>query len=143
MRRGWGARDSGTYIAVSTIATSPTGRLTKNTARQPIESTSAPPTIGPSARLIPNIAPQTPIACARSRGSSNTLRTIDIATGLSIAPPTACTTRAAMRKPRLGASAHSSEPSENTTRPVWNVNRRPIRSAVEPASISRLAIASE
>ena len=39
------------------------------------------------------LAANTPIACARSRGSSNTLRTIDIATGLSIAPPIACTMR--------------------------------------------------
>jgi hypothetical protein len=39
--------------------------------------------------LRPKAAPQAPIACARSRGSSNTLRMIDIATGLSIDPPMA------------------------------------------------------
>ena len=38
--------------------------------------------------LMPTTAPQIPIACARSRGSSKVLRMIDIATGLSIAPAT-------------------------------------------------------
>ena len=100
------------------MATIPTGRLTRNTARQPTESTSAPPSTGPSAMLIPIIPPHTPIAWARSRGSSNTLRMIDIATGLSIEPPIACSTRAAISVPRLGATAHSSEPSENSARPT-------------------------
>ena len=61
-RRGCGARDSGTNRAVRMIATRPTGRLTRNTARQLKASTSAPPSTGPSAMLRPNTAPQTPIA---------------------------------------------------------------------------------
>ncbi len=89
--------------------------------------------------LIPITPPHTPIAWARSRGSSKTLRMIDIATGLSIEPPIACSTRAAISMFRLGASAHSSEPSENRVSPSWNTRRRPTRSAVEPDSISRLA----
>ena len=92
--------------------------------------------------LSPNTAPQIPIARARSLGSSNVLRMIDMATGLSIEPPTACSTRAAISSPSEGASPQSSEPSENTTRPIWNTNRLPIRSAVEPASMSRLASTS-
>ncbi len=91
---------------------------------------------------MPNIAAKTPIACARSRGSSKTLRTIDIATGLSIAPPIACRAREPTSSSRLGASAHSSDPSENTTSPAQNTRRRPRRSAVEPHSISRLASTS-
>ena len=114
----------------------------KNTARHPLAAIRAPPTTGPRAMLSPNTAPHAPIAWARSRGSSNTLRMIDIATGLSIEPPIACTTRAAIRNPRLGAMPHSSEPIENTARPTWNTSRRPIRSAVDPASISRLASTS-
>ncbi len=121
------------------MAIRPIGTLTKNTARQLTESTSAPPTTGPSAMLSPNTAPQTPIARARSRGSSNTLRTIDMATGLSIEPPIAWRTRAAISSPRLGASPQSSEPSEKTTSPIWKMRRRPSRSAVEPARMSRLA----
>ncbi len=113
-----------------------------NTDRQPTESTSTPPSTGPSAMLMPNSAPQTPIAWARSRGSSNTLRMIDIATGLSIEPPIAWMTRAAMSNPRLGAIAHSSEPKENRASPHWKTRRRPSRSAVEPDNIKRLAMTS-
>ena len=88
-RRGWAARERGTKSVVSTNATTPIGTLTKNTARQEIVSISAPPTTGPRAMLRPNTAPQAPMARARSRGSSKTLRMIDIATGLSIEPPIA------------------------------------------------------
>ena len=48
-----------------------------------------PPTIGPRAIETPNTAPQTPTACARSRGSVKVLVTIDMATGFIIEPPTA------------------------------------------------------
>ena len=124
------------------IAATPTGTLTRNTQRQPTESTSAPPRTGPSAMLIPTIAPHTPIAPARSRGSSNTLRMIDSATGLSIDPPIAWSTRAATSVSSVGARAHSSDPSENNVSPSWKIRRRPSRSPVEPDSISRLAIVS-
>ncbi|WP_345152147.1 hypothetical protein [Nonomuraea rubra] len=46
---------------------------------------------------------------------------IDMATGLSMEPPTACSARAATSQGRLGASEHSTEPSVNSARPVWNV----------------------
>ena len=75
-------------------------------------------------------------------GSVNMLVMIDIATGLSIEPPTACSIRNATSQPRLGARLHSSEPSVKTARPVWKIRRRPTRSAVEPDSISRLASTS-
>ncbi len=89
--------------------------------------------------LMPNIAAQTPMACASSRGSSKTLRTIDNATGLSIEPPMACSTRAPISASRLDASAQSAEPHVNTTRPTRNTRLRPNRSAIDPDSISRLA----
>ena len=41
-----------------------------------------------------------------------------------------------MSSSRLGASEHSAEPAVNTTRPAMKTCWRPIRSAVEPASIS-------
>ena len=99
-----------------------------------------PPTIGPSAIEMPNTAPQTPTACARSRGSVKVLVMIDIATGFSIEPPTACSTRNATSSSTLGARLHSSEATENTVRPATKVRLRPNRSAVEPENISRLAI---
>lgn len=64
---------------------------------------------------------------------------IDMATGLSIEPPIAWSTRKATSQPRLGARPQSSEPTANTTRPSWKVLRRPTRSAVEPDSNRRLA----
>ena len=85
---------SGTKIAVSRIAAAQIGRLIQNTARQPTNSISAPPTIGPSAIEMPTTAPQTPIARARSTRPVNTWVMIDIATGFIIDPPTACTNRA-------------------------------------------------
>ncbi len=64
-RAGEGDRPAtrGTNVAVSTSASAPIGTFTKNTARHPTESTSAPPTTGPSAMLSPNTAPHMPIAC--------------------------------------------------------------------------------
>ena len=67
-RRGCGARDSGTNLIVNPNAARPTGTLIQNIDRHPADCTSAPPTTGPSARLIPTVAPHIPIACARSRG---------------------------------------------------------------------------
>ena len=67
---------------------------------------------------------------------------IDIATGLSIEPPIACTMRKTISQPRLGARLHSSEPSVNSTRPSLKTRARPKRSAIEPDSISRLASTS-
>src|ERR1700722_14900674 len=136
------ARDSGTYSAVRTMAATPIGMLTQNTPRQPTESTRAPPMTGPVATDRPNVDPQKPIALARSLGSVNVLVTIDIATGLSIEPPTACSARNATRAPRPGATLHASEPTVKTARPIWNPIRRPTRSATDPDSISSEAITS-
>ncbi len=104
--------------------------------RQPTESTSSPPISGPTAMEMPTTAPQTPMARARSRGAVKVLVMIDMATGLSIEPPTAWTIRKAISHSRVGASEQSSEPAVKTTRPAAKTLRRPIRSAVEPASIS-------
>ena len=99
------ARDSGTNRAVRMMAATPTGMLTQNTPRQPTESTSAPPRIGPSAIDRPNTLPHIPIARARSPGSVNVLVTIAIATGLSMDPPTACSARKAISQPSPGREA--------------------------------------
>ncbi len=113
--------------------------FTQKTPRQPTDETRAPPAIGPSAMLMPNTLPHTPIARARCEGSVKVFAMIDMATGFSIDPPSACSIRNATSQPRPGARLHSSEPSVNRARPAWNVRRRPIRSAVEPDSIRKLA----
>ncbi len=79
--------------------------------RHPTEDTSAPPITGPSAMDTPTTAPHTPIAWARSRGLVKVLVMIDMATGLSIDPPTAWTMRKTMSSARLGARLHSNEPA--------------------------------
>ena len=89
-----------------------------------------------------NVPPQTPSARARSARSVKVFVMIDIATGLSMEPPTACTMRNATSQPRPGARLHSPEPTVNTARPTWNTRRRPTRLAVAPDSMSRLASTS-
>jgi hypothetical protein len=61
---------------------------------------------------------------------------IDMATGLSIEPPTAWIMRKAMSESRFGAREHSSEPAVKMIRPAMKTRLRPMRSAVEPESIS-------
>ena len=49
------------------------------------------------------------------------------------APPVACRTRAATRKPSDGASAQSAEEAVKTASPMRNAFLRPARSAQRPA----------
>ena len=113
--------------------------LIQKIERHPAEVTSSPPMTGPRARLTPTTAPQTPMACARSRGWVNVLVMIDMATGLSIEPPTAWTMRKTTSVVRFGARLHRNDPATKVSRPTMNVLRRPSRSAVEPESMRRLA----
>jgi hypothetical protein len=124
------------------MAAMPIGTLIQKIDRQPIPLTSTPPSSGPRARLSPKTDPQMPTALARSFRSVKVLTMIDMATGLSIEPPTACRPRNATSQPSPGATLHSREPRENVASPAWNTRRRPRRSAREPESISRQAIAS-
>lgn len=79
------------------------------------------------------------MALARSAGAVKTLVMFDMATGLSIDPPTAWTILVTMSNSRFGARLHSREPTVNEASPSWNVRRRPIRSAVEPEAINSAA----
>ncbi len=124
------------------MAAAPIGMLIQKIARQLTSLTSRPPITGPRARLIPNTAPHTPMARARARRSVNVLLTMDRATGLSIDPPRACTPRKTTSAVTLQARLHSSDPSVNTTSPIWNTRRRPNRSAIDPEAISRLPMTS-
>lgn len=105
-------------------------------------SVSTPPSTGPTPSEIPTIDPHTPIARARSPGSVKTFVMIDIATGFSIAPPSACTMRAATSQPIDGATLHSSEPSPKRTNPARKVRLRPNRSPVALTSMRKQAITS-
>ena len=113
--------------------------MSQKIARQPTPWISAPPTSGPSAIEIPTTEPQTPIARARSAGTSKVFTMMLIATGFSIVPPSACTTRARISSSMLPARLQPSEPTMNSPIPNVNTRRRPSRSAVDPANISRHA----
>ena len=108
-------------------------------ARHPTVSTSTPPTNGPRPNESPTTAPQTPTARARFTLSVNVVVTIERATGFSIEPPTACSIRAAISQPTLGARLQSSDPVVKMIRPSWKMRRRPNRSPNDPDSTSRLA----
>src|SRR5690242_2517662 len=60
-----------TWRSVSATASTPTGRLIKNTPRHDHAATIAPPTTGPLAAATPATPPQMPIARARSAGAAN------------------------------------------------------------------------
>jgi hypothetical protein len=54
--------------------------------------------------------------------------------GVRSAPPTPCSTLAAMRNSAVGASAHSREAPVKAITPITNTRRRPTRSPSEPPS---------
>jgi hypothetical protein len=95
--------------------------------------------IGPNACDRPVIELNTPMARARSAGPGKVVATIAAATGLSMVPPAACSTRAAISQPMLGARPHSSDPSPKVANPSRKTRRRPQRSAAEPASTRKAA----
>ena len=70
---GWGsvALTLTSRVSVSTIAPIPIGTLTKKIHSQPRPSVIRPPTSGPIATAPPTVAPQIPIALARSRPSNS------------------------------------------------------------------------
>ena len=72
------------------------GAITKKMLRQSEISSSQPPTIGPSAIAAPDVAPQSPIARARSPRSVKAFTSIDSVEGNTIAAPIPITARAAI-----------------------------------------------
>ena len=72
----------------------------------------------PAAMPTPNMPTQTLIARVRATPLVKTPEMIDTATGLSIEPPAACSTRNAISQPRLGATEHSADPAVNTASPT-------------------------
>ena len=116
----------------TTSATMHNGVFTRNTACQLKASTRKPPMVGPLAADTAPTAPQMPIAAERfSTGNSGNTNASDA--GVRIAPPIACTTRAATSTSAVGANAHKMEPSIKMESPVRNARLRPNASASLPA----------
>jgi hypothetical protein len=96
----------------------------------------------PMAPPEPAIAPKTPNALERSRGSVNVVVSSDSADGASIAPNTPCRARAPTSPMKLPAAPPRAEAAPKPMSPMTKVLRRPSRSARRPPSRSRLPKAS-
>ena len=119
-------------------STTPAATSTAYTSRQ--EPTSAEPgeSSGPTAIPAPTLAPQMPVASARSRGSGNVTAIIPRLAAIRAAPPMPCTTRASTKTTTSCATAATRAPAASTSAPATNVRRRPKSSATRPA-VSRNA----
>ncbi len=101
----------------------PIGTLTRKIQCQLSRSVRIPPRRTP--RLPPPAAtnPNTPIAFVRSAGSTNSDIISESDTAETTAPPSPCTTRAAMSIASLDASPQVSDASENSVIPAMNSRR--------------------
>ncbi len=131
IRRRPGLRLSTSERRARTIATSPTGTLTRNAQRQLPHSTRAPPIGGPSPAATAALAPHSPTAWARREAGKASITRAREA-GISMAAPRACTTRASTRNGTDPAAAHSREAATKRPSPVVYSRRRPMRSARRP-----------
>ena len=129
----WGSCDSGTWRSVTQTTRAASGTLTRKTQRHEPSSTSPPPTNGPIAVATPPSPDQAPIARARSFGPKEAW-IIARLPGVSSAPPTPCSARAATRAHPVGARPHTKEARANHTTPTRKTRRRPYRSPSTPPS---------
>ena len=89
--------------------------------------TTAPPTTGPSATARPPMPPHAPSARPRFSAGTAALRMVSVS-GVTIAPPTPCSARAAFSTSIDGASAANAEAAVKIASPITNSRRRPKRS---------------
>src|SRR6478609_9076876 len=140
---GLGSHDSGTSRGANTSSGSRIGTATTKTAPQWKCCSNAPPTIGPSAE--PAVKKEAQIAMARRRSEASTkmLRSSDSVDGISMAPNTPSTARAATRYPALGANAAATDTTMKPLAPIISMRRRPIRSPRLPIITSSAASTNE
>ena len=81
--------------------------------RQPSRLSTTPETVGPTAGATEMTIEMLPITAPRRAGGTSVI-TVVISSGSMIAVPLACTTRAASRIEKPGASAAMSVPAENS-----------------------------
>ena len=109
------------------------GRLTKNTHRQPKSWVSSPPKNSPTAEASPLIPAHTPSALCRSESWKVVVR-MDSAAGDIIAAPKPWASRAPTSSPWLSANPQASEEAANSAVPAISSRRRPSRSPARPPS---------
>ena len=113
----------------------PMGTLIQKIHCQDAYSVMPPPMTGPSATPRPPIAPHSPSARPRRSGAVTLASRVSVS-GMTIAPPTPCTARAAISTPMLGASAAAALASGEHGQPDASSRRRPNRSP-SAAPVSR------
>ena len=96
----------------------------RKTSRQLTASTSTPPRNGPIRPAIPASDDHSPMRRARSAGRNEDWISARLP-GVSSAPPTPCSARAATSCPAFWASPQSSEAAANQTTPMTKTRRRP------------------
>jgi hypothetical protein len=116
----------------------PIGTLMRKAKRQLAYSMSSAPIVGAAVVMVPVIVDHTPMAHERRSGGM-VLMMMASTEGVSIAPPTACTTRAPMSTGTVGATAQIALPVVNSASDVRNTRLRPTRSAIRPAGMSSAA----
>ena len=111
----------------------PTGRLTRNTARQLNDSVSQPPSVGPMIGPIMMPAPKIAIACPSfSRGLMSSR--MACASGTIMAPPTPWITRNSTICSRLVAMPHNTDAAVKLATASSSSILRPRRSDSQPVS---------
>src|SRR3954451_19711194 len=126
-----GERLSTSLRPASTTTSAPIGTFTRKQRRQSERWINVPPIGGPSAAAMAADEPYTVSARAR-RPAGNAFTTSASDAGTTIAPPSAWSARAPIRKPALGAIAQRALAVVNSTTPTWNMRLRPSRSASRP-----------
>ena len=122
-----GPCDSRRRSSASGASTRPIGTFSQKIQCHEMPETTAPPISGPIATARPLIPPHAPRASPRRSGGTAAERIVSVS-GITIAPPTPCTARAASSAPIDGASAAAAEASVKIVSPIVNMRRRPNRS---------------
>ena len=112
-------------------ASTPIGRLTKNTHRHERVVTNRPPSTGPRAGATAVGTVRMLEARTRSAGGK-TRNSMAMPTGVSMPPPTPCSTRKPTSSARLSASPHSTEAPVKTAMAKRRTRLVPMRSPSQP-----------
>ncbi len=118
-------------VSVMKIAAIPIGTLTKKIHSQPRPSVRMPPISGPIATAPPTVAPQIPIALARSRPSNSWAISASEVANIAAAP-VPCRPRPRFSSVGSPARPQRNDANVNRAKPIVNTRRRPRRSPIEP-----------